>query len=118
MSQLIVTNSQKIENSNITREIKNIMSFSSTEEQLATYTVADGAGEGWSVSDVGTPKVLIFTCTEEVLLTIVNTSGGTYLNIPTKFVHLQGSGWSTMSFSNTLSGVPVTASYQIYGALE
>ena len=115
MSQLIQLISQKIENGITTREIKTNIAIEPKEEVLFELTVPNNTTETFIISDVDSPKLLIFNSTHEVSLTIQNTSGG-FTNIPTKNLVVEGSGWSTVLFNNT-SGFEVTAQLQVYGNL-
>jgi len=60
MSQIITTTSQKIVNGIVVREMENIISLNPSEEAIWEVTVPNGQGEGFSLSDVGTPKLLLF----------------------------------------------------------
>ena len=116
MSQIITTTSQKIVNGIVVREMENIISLNPSEEAIWEVTVPNGQGEGFSLSDVGTPKLLLFNSSHEVTLTIANTAGGNFLNVPTKNLKIEGTGWSNVAFTNN-SGYEVTASLQVYGNL-
>lgn len=115
MSQLIKTTSQTIVNGKTTREVTDTIEVNPTEKTLWEVTVPDNTNEAFSFNDVGTPKVLIFRSTHEVIVSLAHTSG-TFTNIPLDRLTIKGSDLGNLSLQNR-SGFEVTVTLELYGNL-